>query len=224
MRIPGALEALRIECDLVSEAALALPEEDFARPTRCPAWNVKELLAHMYRDIERTIVGVGEEAPDEPDTDAVSYWRRYDPVVDSTSTADRAKTRAASYGSGRELALVWDDMWRHALDLAEREGPLRVIRTWGPTLTIEEFLKTRAVEITVHGMDMALALGREPWATEEGVQVTRDVLVGLLEREPPEALGWDDLTFIDKGTGRQTLAEPERATLAELAERFPLLA
>jgi len=34
MRVPGAVEALRVECDLVSEAVLALSEEDFARPTR----------------------------------------------------------------------------------------------------------------------------------------------------------------------------------------------
>ena len=136
----------------------------------------------------------------------------------------RAKTRAASYGSGRELAIVWDDMWRRAADLAEEEGPIRVIRTWAPALTLDEFLKTRALEITVHGMDMALALGREPWATSEGVDVTVKILQGLLGPELPEALEWDELTFIDKGTGRSPLTDDERAALGRLAERFPLLA
>ena len=224
MRVPGAVEALRVECDLVSEAVLALSEEDFARPTRLPAWNVKELLAHMYRDVERTIVGLGEEPPGETDTDAVSYWRRYDPVADSASIADRSKTRAASYGTARELAVVWDDMWRHALDLAEREVPSRPIRTWGPVLTLDEFLKTRALEVVVHGMDLALALGREPWATKEGVSVVTDILRGLLGAELPESLGWDDLTFIDKGTGRAPLTEDERALLETRAGAFPLLA
>jgi len=224
MRVPGAVEALRVECDLVSEAVLALSEEDFARPTRLPAWNVKELLAHMYRDVERTIVGLGEEPPAETDTDAVSYWRRYDPVADAASIADRSKTRAASYGTGRELALVWDDMWPHALGLAEGEVPSRPIVTWGPVLTLDEFLKTRALEVTVHGMDMALALGREPWATEEGVSVVTDILRGLLGGELPQGLGWDDLTFIDKGTGRATLTDEERTMLRASAEAFPLLA
>ena len=37
------------------------------------------------------------------DTDAVTYWTAYDPTADAPDIADRAKTRAASYGSGREL-------------------------------------------------------------------------------------------------------------------------
>ena len=224
MRVPEALDALKVECERVSEAALELSEEDFGLPSRCSAWNVKELLAHMYRDVERTIVGLRQDPPDEADTDAITYWTAYDPTVDAPEIADRAKTRAASYGSGRELAIVWDDMWRRAVDLAEEEGPLRVIRTWAPALTLDEFLKTRALEITVHGMDMALALGREPWTTTEGADVTIKILQGLLGPELPDELGWDDLTFIDKGTGRAALTNDERDTLGRLAERFPLLA
>jgi uncharacterized protein (TIGR03083 family) len=224
MRVPEALDALKVECERVSEAALELSEEQFGLPTRCSAWNVKELLAHMYRDVERTIVGLRQDPPDEADTDAITYWTAFDPTDDAPEIADRAKTRAASYGSGRELAIVWDDMWRRAADLAEEESPVRVVRTWAPALTLDEFLKTRALEITVHGMDMALALGREPWATIEGVDVTVRILQGLLGPERPEELGWDELTFIDKGTGRAGLTDAERAALGRLAERFPLLA
>jgi len=36
------LEALAEECEEVSKIVLDLPEADFARPTRCTAWNVKE--------------------------------------------------------------------------------------------------------------------------------------------------------------------------------------
>src|SRR5438105_12585240 len=136
MRVPEAFDALRVECELVSEAALALDENGFAQPVpRTPAWNLKELLAHMYRDVERLIVGLRQDPPGEPDADAVTYWTAYDPVADAVDIADRAKLRAASYGTGRELAVVWDDMWRRALDLAEAEILLRVIRTWGPALT-----------------------------------------------------------------------------------------
>jgi len=224
MRVPEALDALKVECERVSEAALELSEDDFGLPTRCSAWNVKELLAHMYRDVERTIVGLRQDPPDEADTDAITYWTAYDPTADAQDIADRAKTRAASYGSGRELAIVWDDMWRRAADMSEEESPLRVVRTWAPALTLDEFLKTRALEITVHGMDLALALGQEPWTTAEGADVTIKVLQGLLGPELPEELGWDELTFIDKGTGRAELTTEERTVLGRLAERFPLLA
>ena len=223
MRVPEALDALRVECELVSEAVLSLPEERFELPTRCTAWNVKELLAHMHRDLEQVLVAVAEDPPGETDADAVSYWTRYDPSVDGRSIADRATTRAASYRSGHDLAIVWDDLWGHVLDVAEREPPLRAVATWGPVTTLDEYLKTRALEITVHGMDLAAALSLDFWTTAEGADVVTRILKGLLGQDPPDALGWDDLTFIDKGTGRAALTEDERETLGAFAERFPLL-
>jgi hypothetical protein len=50
--MPDPVEALRDECELVSQTVLGLAEDRFAGPTRLPAWNVKELLGHMYRDID----------------------------------------------------------------------------------------------------------------------------------------------------------------------------
>jgi uncharacterized protein (TIGR03083 family) len=223
MRVAAAVEALKLECELVSEVVLGLDEAQFGTPTRCAAWNVKELLAHMYRDVERTIVGLHEEAPGKPDTDAVTYWRSYDPKADAPSIADRAKLRAASYGSGHELAVAWDDMWRRSYDLAMGQPPLRPILTWGPILTLDDFLTTRTVEIAVHGLDMADALGLDGWATQEAVGVTTTVLEGILGESPSPDLGWGPLTFIEKGTGRQQLTHGEQEILGRLAGRFPLL-
>jgi uncharacterized protein (TIGR03083 family) len=223
MRVPGAIEALKLECELVSDAGLALKEADFDLPTRCEAWNVKELLAHMYRDVERTIVGLHEKGAGEPDSDAVTYWKTYDPIADGPSIADRAKLRAASYGSAHELAVVWDDMWKRSVDMAMGQPPSRPVMTWGPILTLEHFITTRVVEITVHGMDMADALERDAWATQEAVDLTTEVLGEILGEEPTPDLGWGDLTFIEKGTGRQPLTRGEREILGRLSEKFPLL-
>ena len=223
MRVPGAIEALKLECELVSDAGLALDEADFDLPTRCEAWNVKELLAHMYRDVERMIVGLHEKGDRQPDTDAITYWRSYDPKADAANIADRAKLRAASYGSGHELAVVWDDMWRRSVDMAMGEHPARPVPTWSPILTLDDFVTTRVVEITVHGMDMSDGLERDVWATQEAVDVTTAVLRGILGEEPTPDLGWGDLTFIEKGTGRQALTHGERQILGRLAEKFPLL-
>jgi uncharacterized protein (TIGR03083 family) len=225
VRVPGSLDALRLECEGISRVVLALPEEDFARPVRrTPAWNVMQLLGHMYRDLDRIVVGLAEDPPGEPDADAVSYWRTYDPAVDGVSIAERSKARAASYRSGHELAVVWDDFWRHALDLAEGRPSGGPFMTWGPVMTFDEFLKTRVIEITVHGLDLADALGRRPWASDEGMTVTREVLAGLLGQKPPAGLGWSDMTFIEKGTGRVPLTDADRGVLGRLADRFPLLA
>jgi hypothetical protein len=47
-------------------------------------------------------------------------------------------------------------------------------------MRLDEFLKTRIVEIVVHSLDMTDALGDPPIATLEGVSTTVTVLEGLL--------------------------------------------
>jgi uncharacterized protein (TIGR03083 family) len=224
MAAPDPLDALRGECELVSEVVLSLDEEGFGRPTRLPAWDVKDLLGHMYRDVDRINVALAEAEPPAATDDSVSYWRSYDPAIDSTDIADRAKQVARSFSSGKELAQAWDAMWRRALDDAAAIDRKRLVVTWGPALTLQEFLKTRVLEITVHGLDLANALERPPWATVPGTTVTTEILTGLLRDRPSHDLGWSDLTFIEKGTGRAALDERDRLILGFAADRFPLLA
>lgn len=217
------LDALAEECEGVSRIVLALDEDAFGLPTRCPAWNVKELLAHLYRDVDRLRTGLQEPPPDAVDTTAVSYWRSYDRETTPMAIADRAKELSVSYPSGGELALAWDELWRRALEEARGVDGQRPVATWGPVLTLEEFLKTRVLEVAVHGADLTDALSRSPDLTPQGLATSREILVGLLGQEPPADLEWDDLTFMEKGTGRRELTEQEAFLLGDLAEAFPLL-
>jgi uncharacterized protein (TIGR03083 family) len=218
------LQSLRDECELVSQTVLGLPEESFGKPTRLPAWNVKELLGHMYRDIDRINTGLAQEAPPEPDTDSVTYWTRYDPAVDAGDIADRAKEIAKGYDSGQALAAAWDEMWRRALGQVGTTDRDRVVVTWGPALTLDELLRTRVLEITVHRMDLNHALDLPPDPTEAGLEVTEEILLGILGQALPPELEWDGPSFLDKGTGRSALTDTERETLGDLAGEFPLLA
>jgi hypothetical protein len=121
------------------------------------------------------------------------------------------------------LAAAWNEMWRQALDGAGVTDRSRLVVTWGPHLTLDEFLKTRVLEITVHRMDMEHALGRKGWGTDLAVSIVDDILEGLLGEEPPSELEWDVVDFIETGTGRRRLTDNERALLGPLADRFPLL-
>ena len=85
-------------------------------------------------------------------------------------------------------------------------------------------MKTRILEMGVHGMDLADALGRRPWLTPAAASVVLSMLVGLWGADPAPALGWSDLTFIETATGRRPLTEAERAVLGDGAGAFPLLA
>jgi uncharacterized protein (TIGR03083 family) len=218
-----SVEALRAECEEVSKETSALSEGEFGLPTRCPDWNVKELLAHMYRDVDRLNTGLAEPPPEHADVDSVSYWRAYDPVTDAASTSARAKQIASRYVSGASLTVAWDEMWRRAIEAAAATDAERVIRTWEPALTLDEFVKTRVLEICVHRMDLDAAFGRKGWGTDQAISIVDDILVGLLGTEPPDELDWDVVDFIDAGTGRRPLTEDEQEILGAMADRFPLL-
>ncbi len=219
------VDALRGECELVSELVLGLPEEDFAKPTRLPEWNVKELLGHMKRGVDRINVFLDAPPPPAADADAISYWTRYDPVTDSPAVAARGKAVADEFESGQQLAAAWDETWRRATGRAATEARSRLVEvSWGPALTLDEYVKTRVLEITVHRMDMENALGLKGWGTDDAISIVDEILVGLLGEEPPTELEWDAVDFIDTGSGRRELTDAERETLGELADRFPLLA
>lgn len=88
----------------------------------------------------------------------------------------------------------------------------RVVRTrHGDAMALAEFLVTRVVEVGVHGLDLAAALGREPWLTPAAAEVATALLTG--GRDVPAELGWDRLTLVGRTTGRVPLTDRERAVL-----------
>jgi uncharacterized protein (TIGR03083 family) len=218
-----AFDALRAECEEVSKFVLGLSEEDFSRSTRCTAWTVKDLLAHMYWGVNRISRSLAEPPPETADTDSVSYWLSYDPLKDAPAIADRAAQRATEFETGSALARAWDGLWREVLASAAAEDRSRIVSTWGPTLTLGELMKTRVLEITVHRMDLEDAFGTKGWGTDKAISIVDDILEGLLGQEPPSDLEWDVVDFIEAGAGRRALTEKERRILGPLAERFPLL-
>jgi uncharacterized protein (TIGR03083 family) len=222
--VGGALAALREECELISQLVLGVSGEDFAKQTRLPAWNVKELLAHMYRVVNRINLALDQPPPAAPDSDSVRYWRMYDPATDSQETADAAKEIATQYESGGQLASAWDEMWRKAVGRAADEDPERVMATWGPALPLDELIRTRVLEMTVHRADLMDALGLPAEPSEAALEITEEILLGLLDADPRSVPNWGGVELIEKGTGRRPLSDKDRKVLGDLADRFPLLA
>lgn len=220
----STLSALREECAEVSKALGGIAEAGFEGPTRCSAWSVKELLAHVYRGVDNIAVYLAVPEPDEVTHDSVTYWG-YDVVAESPGVADRAKELAATYASGASLVKAWNARWQVVLDEAAAADPERLVATWGPVLTLEEYLRTRVVEMVVHHLDLEDAFGRTSWGTDEAVGIVDEILVDLLGKEPPHELDWDVVEFIERATGRKELTENERTLLGvRAAKRFPLIA
>jgi uncharacterized protein (TIGR03083 family) len=219
----STLEALEFECALVSEVVTGLSESDFGLATRCAPWDVKVLLGHLWRGVGRIVEYAVAPEPATADDDAVTYWRAYDPIADGAKISAGASEVADRFGAGPELARSFDEHRRACVEAARGMDGGRLVSTRFTTIRLDEFLATRVLEMAVHGLDLAAALGRRPWITIAGAEITCSILTGLLGGSPPAALGWGDVAFIEIGTGRRDLAESERRVVGGAAERFPLL-
>jgi hypothetical protein len=177
----------------------------------------------MVRDLDRVLNYLDEPAPDAATTGAITYFNSYDPQAEGeTITASSIET-ADRYGSPAALVQGLDETLRRCIDRAGAEDPGRILRTRLTTIRLDEFLKTRILEIGVHGLDLADALGRDPWLTGPAAVIILEILRGLLGDDPSASLGWSDLVFIETGTGRRALSDGERTFLGSRADAFPLL-
>lgn len=217
------LATLDVECRLAIGVVADLADADFNRPTRCPPWDVRVLVGHMVRDLDRVLSYLDEPASDAATTDAITYFRSYDPQAEGATITSSSIETADGYGSPAALVQGLDETLRRCVDRAGAEDPGRILRTRLTTIRLDEFLKTRILEIGVHGLDLADALGRDAWLTGPAAVVILAILRGLLGEDPSVSLGWSDLVFIETGTGRRALTDGERTFLGPRADAFPLL-
>jgi uncharacterized protein (TIGR03083 family) len=202
--------ALWAECARLDEVLLGLTEAEYARSTLCPPWTVRDLLAHVRTGVGRVTVMLAQPAPPRAEVDAAGYFApaKFAPATDA-ARVEGARREAAASGGGRELAADLARVWRATRAAIAGEPGGRVVRTrHGDAMTLDDFLLTRVVEVGVHGLDLAAALGREPWLTGPAAEVIAGLLLGAGDEFA--SLGWDRLTLIGKATGRVPLTGAER--------------
>lgn len=217
--------ALRVEYEGISAALAGAGERVYRRPTPCAGWTVKDLLFHQSRDAKRAIDDAGVPAPPgPPDRDAVSYWRAYDPAApDLPSYEVGTREAAARYPSGAAVYAEWCELAGRAIETLSARPAGSTVATQGYVLTVEDFVRTLVVEATVHGLDLALALTREPWAGPAGLAITRETMLGILSEPLPDAAGWSDVDLALRGAGREPLSQHDQDVLGPISARFPLL-
>jgi uncharacterized protein (TIGR03083 family) len=221
-----ALDVLEAECARASQALRGVPEAAYGGPTRCPPWNVKGLVGHLWRDVDRIVAyagGPGSGPAARAETDAVSYWRSYDPVVEGPLISQRSSEVADRFATGADLATSFARHWPECIAAARAMKPGDVVRTRLTWIRIDEFVGTRVVEATVHGLDLAEAITMPPWPTPGGMAITHAILVALLGDPPPASLATDEIAFIETATGRRPLEAAALGELGAAADLFPLL-
>ncbi|MGI5519828.1 maleylpyruvate isomerase N-terminal domain-containing protein [Micromonospora sp. CA-259024] len=204
--------AFSAECAQLTEILAELVDADLDRPTDCPPWSVRELIAHVRTGVGRLTDMLAAPAPPRAEVDAAGYFgaAKFTPEVDADRIA--GGRRDARQVDRAALASELDQAWRATDAAVAAAPPDRVVRTrHGDAMLLTEFLRTRVVEVGVHGLDLAAALGRPPWLVPPAAAVIADLLTG--GRPAPAGLSWDRLTLIRKATGRAALTASERAAI-----------
>jgi uncharacterized protein (TIGR03083 family) len=218
------LDAFRLEAQGLSRAVAGLSEDEWERPTRCQPWSVRELLGHV-RVVIAWLPGMLAAAapPVGVEVSAAEYYRPDGRFAPQTNAAriGLAQDHAAGLGSGAALAADFAATWQRVDGLCRAEPEDRVVRTrHGDAMLLSQFLVTRVVELAVHGLDLADALGCEPWLTPQSADVVMELLLGPGQQAAAQELGWDRPGFLRKATGREPLDEAEIAQVERLGIRW----
>jgi uncharacterized protein (TIGR03083 family) len=205
-------EAERLAAVVASEAAAA-----FARLSPCPPWTVGDLLYHVRTGVARLSHMLAEPEPSAEAraaglVSAAGYFspdHRFSPATNADRIA--SAQHGAATVPAEAMAADFESAWHEARAAVWAAPPDRVVRTrHGDLMLLTDFLRTRVLELAVHGLDLAAGLDREPWLTPEAASVVADLVLpdgsaaGLRQR-----LGWDHVTMIAKVTGRQPLTPAE---------------
>ncbi|MEU4564811.1 maleylpyruvate isomerase N-terminal domain-containing protein [Actinoplanes sp. NPDC023936] len=210
------LIAFRAEADALLAALGVLAPSDWDRATRCTPWLVRDVVGHVITVLARVPDMIAAPAPAQPDTTATGYYRP-DHRFSDTANATRVET-ARDRAAGRDPATILRDLSATATAVAEacsREHAGRVVRTrHGDAMLLTDFLITRVVELAVHALDVADALGQRPWLTEPAAHELQQLLFGPAWQSAVGTLGWDPVTLLRKTTGRTAVTPADSADLA----------
>jgi uncharacterized protein (TIGR03083 family) len=213
------VDALREEAARLSEIVSGEEEDSFTRASPCPPWTVAELLYHVRIGVGRLPGMLAEPEPGDGPLVPVAGYYRPGRRFSSAANTDRitaAQQGAAALAAGAAIVRDFEQAWRQSWMLARAAPQARVVRTrHGDRMLLTEFLRTRVLELAVHGLDLAAGLGRQQWMTAGAARVVEDlVLPAGNAAQLLDETGWDQVTLIAKATGRAPLTAAE-ATLIE---------
>jgi uncharacterized protein (TIGR03083 family) len=207
--------ALRAEAERLAAAMASEPAAAFARPSPCPPWTVGDLLYHVRTGVARLSHMLAEPEPTADAEGLVTAAGYFSPDHRFSPATNADRVASAQHGAAglpaEAMAADFERAWLEARAAVQAAPPDRVVRTrHGDLMLLTGFLRTRVVELAVHGLDLAIGLDRDPWLTPEAASVVADLVLpdgsaaGLRQR-----LAWDHATLIAKVTGRQPLTPAE---------------
>ena len=224
------LDAFAAEARSLAAALAGEPAAAFGGPSPCPPWTVAELFWHVANAAGRVSRMLAEPEP-EPGggsqglVSAAGYYRpdrRFSAATnaDRIATAQRGAAGLGPAGLRAEFDRAWPLSWAAARDAP----PGRRVRTrHGDLMLLTDFMRTRVLELAVHGLDLAAGTGRDPWLTDPAAGVVEELILpgpdgagAGLRRQ----FGWNRATLVAKSTGRSPLTAGERAAVQAVGARW----
>ncbi|WP_018544686.1 maleylpyruvate isomerase N-terminal domain-containing protein [Streptomyces sp. LaPpAH-108] len=204
------------------ETVAALPDPDFARPSGCAGWLVRDLVCHLVIDAQDVLITLVTPADTPPTRDAATYWTVTPTPPTGDDPLDALTVRlAAAYEDPALLRFHLDDVGSAAGRAARLADPMTRVATQDQVLTTADYLSAYVLEWTLHHLDLIAHLPDAPRPPAETLSVSR----ALLERiaGEPFPTGMSDTDALLLSTGRRVPTAGERVQLGALAERLPFV-
>lgn len=203
-------------------AVAELPDEDFAQPSGCAGWLVRDLACHLVIDAQDVLITLVTPAETEPTRNAMTYWNVSGTPPTGNDPLDALTVRlAAAYEEPWLLKFHLDDVGSAAGRAAELADHGLRVRTRGEVLTAGDYLSAYVMEWTLHHLDL---IGHLPDAAEPpagSLAWSREMLEEIAKAAFPASFSDKDALLV--GTGRRAPTEAENAELGALAARLPLV-
>ncbi|MGW7518610.1 maleylpyruvate isomerase N-terminal domain-containing protein [Streptomyces sp. NPDC054796] len=203
-------------------AVATLTDEDFARPSGCAGWLVRDLVCHLVIDAQDVLITLATPADTAPTRDALTYWDVTGTPPTGDDPLDALTVRlAAAYEDPRLLTFHLDDVGSAAGRTAALADPAQWVGTRDEVLTVSDYLSTYVMEWTLHHLDLIAHLPHIAPPPTAGLARSREMLEGIAGAGFPAS--FSDADVLLTGTGRRAPTGAERAELGGLASRLPFV-
>jgi len=139
--VPSPTELLAATYRSLSEQVADLRPEEAWQPTGCAGWAVLDLSLHLVDDARRGLVALATPADGPATSDAVAYWRAWQPTAaQDEDVAWRTRVRASVAGGQAELSGVYAELVGAVGVTAGRARPDDLVGTQGYVLRTDDVL------------------------------------------------------------------------------------
>ena len=199
-----------------------LSDEDFAQPSGCSGWLVRDLVCHLIIDAQDVLITLATPTEAEPTRNAVTYWNVAETPPTGDDPLDALIVRlAAAYEEPRLLKFHLDDLGAAAGRAAQLADQGLRVGTRDEVLTAGDYLSAYVLEWTLHHLDLIANLPHAAEPPAEGLTRSREMLETIAGAAFPASFSDKDALLV--GTGRRAPIDVEKAKLGELGAKLPLV-